>query len=278
MKISNVYIKDFKEGVNVKGFYLCKYVEKKTTRLGDEYLDLMLEDKTGHIRAKIWSFVNTFHGLINEGEAVSVKGDIILFNKEKEINISHINNINESIYKKYGYKRSMLIRTIDNSISSLTKYLNHKIKKINKGYIGQINSLVNDNIEKLKKVPSNHLGYNISGGLLLEITDVLKLNDLLIEKYKDFNQSIIISGIIVKKIGLIEYYNDDLQFSIKKNKEDIDASLLSVNIVNKYFREKSFEPIKLILQSIIMNHSNKKSKCSNYINALYQLNGLCKHT
>ena len=235
MKISNVYIKDFKEGVNVKGFYLCKYVEKKTTRLGDEYLDLMLEDKTGHIRAKIWSFVNTFHGLINEGEAVSVKGDIILFNKEKEINISHINNINESIYKKYGYKRSMLIRTIDNSISSLTKYLNHKIKKINKGCMGQINSLVNDNIEKLEKVPSNHLGYNISGGLLLEITDVLKLNDLLIEKYKDFNQSIIISGIIVKKIGLIEYYNDDLQFSIKKNKEDIDASLLSVNIVNKYF-------------------------------------------
>ena len=82
MKIPNIYIIDFKEGMNIKGFYLCKYVETKITRLGDEYLDFVLEDKTGIIRAKIWSFINNYTGLAENGKPVAVKGNIILYNNE----------------------------------------------------------------------------------------------------------------------------------------------------------------------------------------------------
>ena len=124
MKIPNIYIKDFKEGMNIKGFYLCKYVETKITRLGDEYLDFVLEDKTGIIRAKIWSFINNYKDLAEKGKPVAVKGNIILYNKEKEINISHINNVEASIYKKYGYDENCLIKKIDHDITSLLSNLN----------------------------------------------------------------------------------------------------------------------------------------------------------
>ena len=59
-------VKDFKVGMSIRGFYLCKYVENKMTRLGDEYLDLILEDDSGTIRAKVWSFVDNFKCLFNK--------------------------------------------------------------------------------------------------------------------------------------------------------------------------------------------------------------------
>ena len=102
MNRSNIIINDFKEGMNIKGFYLCKYIESKITRLGDEYLDLHLEDKSGSVRAKIWSFVDNYKNLIKVGMPVAVKGTIIKYNDNKEINITYINYVKEDIY---NYRR-----------------------------------------------------------------------------------------------------------------------------------------------------------------------------
>ena len=137
--------------------------------------------------------------------------------------------------------------------------------------------MIKENIDVIKTFPSNIPTYHISGGLLLEITDVLKLNDLLIQNCKNLNQSIIVSGIILKKIGLIEYYKDDLEFSIDESKQGVDVRLLSMNVINKYFKSKSSESIKFILQSIVLFDTDKKSdKFSAYVNALYELNNSCK--
>ena len=137
--------------------------------------------------------------------------------------------------------------------------------------------MIKENVDVIKSFPSNTSTYHISGGLLLEITDVLKLNDLLIQNCKNLNQSIIVPGIILKKIGLIDYYKDDLEFSVNESKQGIDVRLLSMNIINKCFKSKSSESIKFILQSIVLYNKDKKSeKYSEYVNALYELNNSCK--
>ena len=48
-------VKNFKVGQNILGFYLCKEKYIKKTRLGDSYIDLILQDVTGKVRAKIWN-------------------------------------------------------------------------------------------------------------------------------------------------------------------------------------------------------------------------------
>ena len=271
---SNVYIKDFKEGMDVRGFYLCKYVEQKTTRLGDEYLDLMLQDKTGSVRAKIWSFVDSYKDLVKRGFPVAVKGSIIIYNEEKEINIQHINNVKDSIYKKYGYNKNLLIKNIDININTLLTYLNKKINLINKEYNKVIILIIKKNIEEIKKYPSDIAPYNVSGGLLLEITDVLKLNDLVSAKLNinNFDESMIISSIILKKIGLINYCNNDLEFSINKEYDGIGITMLSIDIINKYFKSKKIKLDKLSIESIILNNNRKFIKYSRYLNSIYDLN------
>ena len=86
-KIRLISIKNFKVGQDVSGFYLCKDKYIKKTRLGDSYIDLILQDSTGKIRAKIWNHAKHFSNNFMKNDIVAVKGSIIEFNHENEFNI-----------------------------------------------------------------------------------------------------------------------------------------------------------------------------------------------
>lgn len=48
------YIKDYKDGDRVFDIYLCKHKQSAVTKNGKPYENLILQDKTGTIDAKIW--------------------------------------------------------------------------------------------------------------------------------------------------------------------------------------------------------------------------------
>jgi len=52
------YIQELKEGAAVKDVYLCKQKNAATTKNGKEYYNVILQDKTGTIDAKIWDTGN----------------------------------------------------------------------------------------------------------------------------------------------------------------------------------------------------------------------------
>ena len=65
MKHKPINISNLKEGDTIKGFFLCRSFQCKFTRLGDEYIDCVLENSSGSIRSKIWSFIDEFKRRIN---------------------------------------------------------------------------------------------------------------------------------------------------------------------------------------------------------------------
>ena len=263
------YIKDFNKGMTINGFFICKKIECKLTRLGDEYLDLILQDKTGIIRGKVWSYVNEYKS-ISEKDVVAIKGAIIEYNKTNEINISYINIANEKLYKKYGLNYENLIIKVDENIDSLEKYLINTISSISVKGALNLKKLVKDNILKIKKIPSLNKKYNLYGGYLLEIIDLLKLNKKLSKIFEDKDENIIIITIIIKNIGLIHYYNDDLQFSVSELGEENDIKLLSIKLIDQYFAKN--EVLKNKLQNFILNDNLNKDANLNFVNALYDFN------
>lgn len=48
------YIETFHEGNHISDIYLCKTKQIQLTKTGKEYGNLILQDKTGTIEAKIW--------------------------------------------------------------------------------------------------------------------------------------------------------------------------------------------------------------------------------
>ena len=48
------YIETLREGERVANIYLCKYKQSAVTKNGKTYENVILQDKTGTIDAKIW--------------------------------------------------------------------------------------------------------------------------------------------------------------------------------------------------------------------------------
>ena len=127
-------IKKFKVGQDIFGFYLCRKKYIKKTRLGDAYIDLILQDSTGKIRAKIWNHVEHFSNNFIKNNVVAIKGSIIEFNNENELNIKFINAVTENFYLEYHYSNSLIIGDVSKSIKDFKKYIIGKIKSLSEEY------------------------------------------------------------------------------------------------------------------------------------------------
>ena len=72
------YIESFREGDRVNDVYLCKFKQAALTKTGKPYDNVVLQDKTGTIDAKIWD-----PGSVGIDEFEVMDGDIDLSEIEK---------------------------------------------------------------------------------------------------------------------------------------------------------------------------------------------------
>ena len=83
-------IRLFKICFNIQGFYLCLEKSFKISKVGKPYLDLVLSDNTGKVDCKIWENVDHFKDKFCKGDPVAVKGVIVEFMEQIQLNVSKI--------------------------------------------------------------------------------------------------------------------------------------------------------------------------------------------
>ena len=81
------YIQELKEGAAVKDVYLCKQKNAATTKNGKEYYNVILQDKTGTIDAKIWDTGSFGIAEFEAHDYVFINGEVTSFNGALQVNI-----------------------------------------------------------------------------------------------------------------------------------------------------------------------------------------------
>ena len=263
-------ISNFKHGDQIKGFYVCKSLQNKITRLGDEYLDLILEDSSGSIRAKVWSYVDEYRQKIEKGSHVAVKGKIITFNDDLEIDVLYINQIKNGLYDKYGFSEDLILKYSTKMLEKKFQHLLSYCDLTPNPYKKRAMKLLNDYKTQIIKIPSIDNKYNHSGGFINQLISVLNLNSKIYKLYS-YDKELTTFGIIFKNIGLLEYFNIDDNFSISDKNKNSGYRLLGVNLVDKIFKIEK-EEISFIKNTIITEYESNDLNI-NIINYLYELDG-----
>ena len=270
MKNKLFQIKEFNHGDIIKGFYLCKNINCKITRLGDQYLDLFLEDSSGVIRAKIWSNVDYYKEKLDFIYPVAIKGKVILYNDSLEIDILFIKSIENGLYDKYGFNESLLYKYSNKVMLKKNIQLNSYIKLLSGEYKKITKRILTDYKDKILIIPSIDRKYKYRGGFLIQLITLLNLNFKIYKIYSfDFNK--IVTGIIFKNIGLLEYYEDDMNFSILDDNKIKGHKIIGTNLLDKYSSKNYKEIINFLRNVIIDDHSEGENVYNNYINNIYKL-------
>ena len=195
------YIKDYNDGDRVFDIYFCKHKSSAVSKNGKNYDNVILQDKTGTIDAKIWDPNNAGIADFDAFDYIEVYGDITSFNGALQVNIKRVRKCRENEYdeKEYMPVSSKNIDEMFDELLKLTESVeNTYLKKL-------LNSFFVDDKEfaeafkKSSAAKTVHHGF--IGGLLEHTLGVTKLCEYYCTAYPALNRDLLITAAACHDIG-----------------------------------------------------------------------------
>ena len=253
-------ISEFKEGADIRGFFLCAEKHLRTTRSGDLYLDLVLRDKTGQIVAKLWKDVSEFQDKFSAGDAVVVAGQVDFYLDKLQLNIKKITTASVQNYGRYGYDPVLIVPSSKNDPRQMWKDLAVYIKKINNKYLKMLVSSIYKEYESqlLTHPASVVMHHNYRSGLLEHTLSMAQIGTSLAKHY-EVDIDLLMTGIFLHDIGKVKEITSELEASYSDEGNLIGHIVLgrdiAINVANKI---KGFPPDLLQkVEHLILSHQGQ---------------------
>lgn len=195
------YIKDYKDGEKLFDIYLCKHKQAAVTKNGKPYENLILQDKTGTIDAKVWDPNNAGIAEFDVLDYIEVYGDVTSFQGALQVNVKRIRKCREGEYEPSNY---LPVSKYD--IEEMYGELLGFIDKVKNPYLNQLLQafFVGDEdfigaFKKSSAAKTVHHGF--VGGLLQHTLSVTRLCDYYCKAYSVLNRDLLIAAAICHDIG-----------------------------------------------------------------------------
>lgn len=195
------YIETLREGEKLGDIYLCKYRQSALTKSGKAYENVILQDKTGTLDAKIWDPGSPGIGDFDALDYVYVVGDVTSFQGSLQLSIKRATRADEGEYDPSDYL-PMSRKNIDEMYQELMKYM----KKIKNPFLLKLAESFFVENEAFIRLFKNHsaaksVHHGFVGGLLEHTLSVVKLCDFYADQYDYLNRDLLITAAMFHDIG-----------------------------------------------------------------------------
>lgn len=188
----------------LEGFALVKSCDKKTSKNGSTYLDIVLADKTGEVSSKYWDYREGVSEDIASNTIVKVRGIMQTYNKQPQFKIERIrtvtpeDNVNfDDFVPSTGYNSDFLMNMLFSVINDINDI---ELRKIVKAVIDEYG-------EKMKDLPAAfRLHHAIRGGLLMHTLSIVKMAKSIAPLYPTVDCDLLVAGAILHDVAKTEEF------------------------------------------------------------------------
>lgn len=208
--MEKVFIKDLLGDSAIDTSFMVNSFAVRQKRNGDDFISLVLKDKTGEIQAVMWDGVKDVVSTLETGSYVWVSGRVGTFNDRKQITVSRIKTIPAKDINEDDY-----VATSDSDPDQMWSELGNLINSI--GHLHLRNLLLDfyqdpAYEEKVKRAPAA-MGFHHTflGGLLEHTLSMLKLAETVAGHYPILNRDLLLTGVFLHdlaKVEELEYVNE----------------------------------------------------------------------
>ncbi len=197
------YIKDMREGGRVHDIYLCKHKAAAVTKTGKPYENVILQDKTGSLDAKIWDPNSPGIGDFDAMEYVEVCGDLTSFQGVLQLSIKRARVCREGEYDPAEY-----VPVSSRDIQQMYQELKAVIASLQyPGAKALMEAIFIEDQDFAKRfcqssaAKSVHHGF--VGGLLEHTLNVLEICQFLCKKYDFLNRDLLLCAAMCHDLGKV---------------------------------------------------------------------------
>lgn len=194
------YIESLREGDRVSEVYLCKLKQSALTKTGKPYDNVILQDKTGTIDAKIWDPGSVGIDEFDTMDYVAITGDITSFQGNLQLSIKRARKVGEGEYNPSDY-----LPVSEYDIEGMFVELMGFINSIQNPYLSKLLHAFFDNANFKKRftfhsaAKSVHHGF--VGGLLEHTLSVTRNCDFFAKNYAIINRDLLLTAAMFHDVG-----------------------------------------------------------------------------
>ena len=198
------YIKDYKDGDRVFDVYFCKFKSSAVTKNGKNYDNVILQDKTGTLDAKIWDPNNAGIADFDAMDYIEVYGEVTSFNGALQVNVKRVRKCEEGEYDEKEYM-PVSKKNLDEMYAELLKMIdsiqNTYLQTLLKKFFVEDQEFA-QRFKRASAAKSVHHGF--IGGLLEHTLSVTKLCDYYCTAYPVLNRDLLLTAAICHDMGKIK--------------------------------------------------------------------------
>ena len=183
--------------------YFCKFKSSAVTKNGKSYDNVILQDKTGTIDAKIWDPNNPGIADFDACDYIEVYGDVTSFNGALQVNVKRVRLCQEGEYNEGEYM-PVSKKNIDEMYTELLKIIgsieNTYLKQLLEAFFVKDAEFAQA-FKKSSAAKTVHHGF--IGGLLEHTLSVTKLCDYYCTAYPILKRDLLLTAAICHDMGKI---------------------------------------------------------------------------
>lgn len=197
------YIKDLSEGERVQSVYLCKYRQAAVTKNGKAYDNVILQDKTGTVDAKVWDPNNPGIGDFDTLDYIEVYGEVTSFQNSLQVNVKRIRKCQEGEYEPSDY-----LPVSSKDIEQMFRELLDIMESIENPYYKKLLYAFFVEDEKFVRAfksssAAKRIHHGFVGGLLEHTLSVTKLCDYFCTAYPVLKRDLLLTAAICHDMGKV---------------------------------------------------------------------------
>lgn len=243
------------------GFFLCARKDLRTGRSGGVYLDLILQDVTGEIRAKVFQDVEGLKDEFEAGEFVKAQGRGNLFNQRLELILDRIRRIIPDRDAADGFREEDCVPSAPRPAAEMWQELTGRIAAVEDPHLRELLSrLVAANEDRLRIWPAaQHVHHAYRSGLLEHILKIIEVAVALAGAY-GARHDLVVAGAILHDIGKLEElsYGVITEYSVEGNL--VGHIAIGVGMLRDAVRDLPDFPhdLQVELEHLILSHHGAK--------------------
>lgn len=195
------YLNELHEGDRLSNVYLCKHRQPAVTKNGKAYENVILQDKTGTIDAKIWDPNSQGIDDFDILDYVDVVGDVTSFAGALQVSIKRVRKVSQGEYDPADY-----LPVSENSTDDMYNKLLEYVNSVKNPWLSQI--LVKLFVEDKEFIQTfqNHsaaktVHHGFVGGLLEHTIGVARLCEFYTQAYPMLDHDLLITSVLCHDIG-----------------------------------------------------------------------------
>ena len=253
--MKKIFIKNIRAGDLVDDIFVLSKKTMAQKRDGNNFLNIILSDKTGNIKGVIWDRVDEISAGTASGDFVQVQGTVSEYKEVLQFVVKNLTSIAADSVNPSDFLPATR-RDIDKMFLRLLKITASleagHLKKLFEAFFNDM-----DFVRKFKNAPAaKKMHHAYIGGLLEHTLSMALLADRIVGHYSGVDRDLLIAGVILHDIGKIREF--DYKYSIDYSDEGrlLSHIVIGIMILDEKLKEVEDFPQDqaVLLRHMIVSH------------------------